>query len=63
MIPMRVLVVLALAVAIGVVVDLLTGASTPGYGAVLGAIGVVALTVASQLLGRLLRRDGEVEDD
>lgn len=54
---LRVLLVLALAVVVGVGVDTVTGAPIRGYGAGLGAAGVVVLTLLSDVLGRWLRRD------
>lgn len=41
---------------LGIIVDAVTGASVPGYGAGLGVAGVVLLVLASRALGVLARR-------
>lgn len=62
MIPLRVLGVLVAAVGAGVLADLAIGASVPGYGAGIGAAGVILLTVLSHALGAWLRRDDDEPD-
>lgn len=62
MIPLRVLAALAALVAVGVGIDAVSGASILGYGAGLGASGVVVLTVVSGLVGRALRRGVDTYD-
>lgn len=57
MIPLRTMAVLVAVAVVGVGVDVVTGADLPGYGAGLGAAGVIVLTVGSGLLERALRRD------
>lgn len=57
MIPTRTLAVLLGAVLVGVGIDVVAGAQTPGYGAGLGAVGVIVLTAGSALVARVLRDD------
>lgn len=53
----RVLLVLGAAVVGGVRLDLFIGSRPLGYGAGLGAAGVVTLTLAAHFVGAVLRRD------